>query len=148
ISNHGIRAADYSNVFSLHALSGVSKDERALSIAGLVNIIKREAKGAQIGLGYNLQSVNQSYAFEAGIGAHLLTKSDFTLNTEVSSLGLINFEGGMYNKGSLRILPAYKLNKGIELYAGPTASHIYTNTDEGKDLIKTHFGNMEMPMGK
>jgi hypothetical protein len=42
----------------------------------------------------------------------------------------------MYNKGSLRILPAYRLKKGIEQYGGPTASHIYTNTDEGKNLIK------------
>lgn len=246
LSTHGIRAVDYSNAFSLHALAGVSKEERTLSISGVANIIKEEAKGAQIsgflnsygsgkgfqlagfanlarndvkgvqltgflnkaanvhgvqfagfiniadssdypigiinlidkgskafgisvdedlttllsfrsggrvmygiiGLGYNLQNTNQRYAFEAGIGAHLLSKNGFTLNTEVSSLGLIDFEGGMYNKGSLRILPTYKLKKGVEIYAGPTASHIYTNTDEGKDLIKNTIWKHENADGE
>lgn len=232
-STHGIRAAEYSNAFSLHALAGVSKQERALSIAGIANLIKEEAKGVQIagflnsygtgkgfqlsgfanlarndvrgfqlagflnkaknvhgvqfagfiniadssdypigivnlinkgtkalgvsvdedlttllsfrsggrimygiiGLGYNLQNSNQNYAFEAGLGAHLLTINAFTLNIEAASLGIINFKGGMFNKGSLRLLLAYKLNKSIEIYAGSMASHIYTNTDEGKGLI-------------
>lgn len=234
LSNHWLQAKEYSNVFSLHALAGVSKNEKAISIAGVANIIKGEAKGAQmagflnkykngkglqlagfanvangevkglqmagfinkagrvhgvqfagfmniadssdypigflnlikdgsiavgvsfddeqttlvsfrsgarvmyglLGLGYNFQSKEGKYAFEAGIGAHLLTRNLFTLNMEISNVVLTEFKKPIYSKSSIRLLPAYRFSKNMEFYAGPTISHIFTNTPEGKKLVK------------
>jgi hypothetical protein len=48
ISSNGLKAADYSNRFSLHTIAGVSDNELAVAIAGGVNIIKHDAKGTTI----------------------------------------------------------------------------------------------------
>ncbi|MFB5944926.1 hypothetical protein [Albibacterium profundi] len=246
ISNHGVHAGEYSNVLSVHGLAGLSKNERGFSMAGIANLIKEDAQGAQfagilnqyhnakgiqmagllnlakghvsgvqiagllnkagtvdgvqfaglmniadssdypvglvniikngtmsiglsvdddqtilasfrsggrvlygiIGLGYNLQNGEQKYAFEGGIGAHLLSRGAFTLNMEVIGSGLIDFEGGMYNKNSLRLLPAYKLSESIEIYAGPVASHIFTNTEDGKEMIKNTIWKKSLSDGE
>lgn len=48
VSSNGSNAAHISNDFSFHALSGVSKNENGVSIAGISNHIKQEARGIQI----------------------------------------------------------------------------------------------------
>lgn len=234
LSNHWTHAKEYSNILSLHAIAGVSKNEQAVSLAGLANIIQEEAKGVQlagflnsyengkgfqlagfaniargevhgvqlagfinkaskvhgvqfagfmniadssdypigivnliadgtkavgisvdddqtilasfrsggrimygiVGLGFNIQNDKQRYALEAGFGAHLLTKNQFTLNVEAANTALIDFKKGMYSKGTIRLIPAYKISKNIEIYGGPAVSHIFTNTPEGIDMIK------------
>ncbi len=45
LSTNGFRAATYTNLFSAHALIGVSKNERAFCAAGFGNIVKDSAKG-------------------------------------------------------------------------------------------------------
>jgi len=233
ISNHGVNAGEYTNVFSVHAIAGLSQAEKGLSLAGVANIIKGEARGTQfagvlnsyntgrglqlagvlniarqevhglqiagvinkagkvhgvqfagvmniadssdypigivniikngskslglsidedqtllasfrsggrvmygiVGLGYNLQNSKQKYAFEAGMGAHLIAKNDFSLNLEISSVNLIDFDDHMYSKNSLRLLPAYKVSPNLEIYAGPSVAHIFTNSSEGEDMI-------------
>src|SRR5690606_36608844 len=89
-----------------------------------------------IGLGYNLQNQEQRYAVEAGLGAHLVNRRFFSLNTEISSTYLFDFHNGTYTKSSIRILPAYMLSDRIEIYGGPTVNHIFTNTPEGIEMIR------------
>ncbi len=48
LSTNGHRAGLYTNDISLNLLAGVSKNERALALAGLANVIKNDADGAQI----------------------------------------------------------------------------------------------------
>ncbi len=48
VSSNGHNAAQISNDFSLHALSGISKNENVLSIAGISNHIKQDARGVQL----------------------------------------------------------------------------------------------------
>ncbi|QNF34792.1 hypothetical protein HUW51_19430 [Adhaeribacter swui] len=48
ISNHGVQAAQYTNVFSLNAIAGVSRAEKGLTIGGVTNVIKENASGFQI----------------------------------------------------------------------------------------------------
>lgn len=262
LSNHGIHAKNYSNVFSLHGIAGVSKREHGIALAGFANIVKEEASGVQIGgfanvikedasgvqiagftnvykkgngfqlagfanlatgdvkgvqlagfmnkaakvrgvqfaafmniadssdypigivnlvkngtkaiglsfdedqtvlatfrsggrvmygilgLGYNLQNEKQRYALEAGLGAHLLTKRAFTLNTEVTSTYLFDFHDGTYHKSSIRILPAYKISKRIEIYAGPSINHIFTNTSKGREMIRNNLWEKSLEPGE
>lgn len=89
-----------------------------------------------LGVGYQVTNKELNYAFEGGLGAHLLAKSSFSLNAEIASTNLVDFDGGTYSKVALRLLPAYKFTKNIELYAGPTFNHVYADTDEGVEMIK------------
>jgi hypothetical protein len=45
ISTHGISAKDYSNIFSLHAILGISASEKAFCASGFANIIQEDASG-------------------------------------------------------------------------------------------------------
>ena len=45
ISTNGVRAAEYTNAFSLHAISGVSYSETAFCASGVASIIKDSAQG-------------------------------------------------------------------------------------------------------
>lgn len=47
VSSHGLDAANYSNAFSVHALAGVSGEERGFAGAGIALIVKQDAKGFQ-----------------------------------------------------------------------------------------------------
>ncbi len=68
ISSNGVNAAQYSNLFSLHLLSGVSKNELSLAIAGLSNIIRENATGVQIAGLYNHTGRSVSGVQIAGLG--------------------------------------------------------------------------------
>ena len=48
LSTNGKNAADYSNLFSLHAIAGLSKSETGVAISGISLLIKDKAKGLQI----------------------------------------------------------------------------------------------------
>ena len=48
ISSNGNAAMEYTNRFSLHIFSGVSKNERGLIVSGLASVIKDSAAGLQV----------------------------------------------------------------------------------------------------
>jgi Na+/glutamate symporter len=48
LSTNGIHAGRYTNDISLNLLAGISKNEQAFALAGLANIIKNDANGAQV----------------------------------------------------------------------------------------------------
>ena len=48
LSTNGKNAADYTNLFSLHAIAGLSKAETGVAISGIALLIKDKAKGVQI----------------------------------------------------------------------------------------------------
>lgn len=89
-----------------------------------------------VGLGYNLQNSKQKYAFEVGLGTHLVAENAFSLNLEISSINLIDFDDHIYNKNSLRLLHAYKISPNLEVYAGPSVAHIFTSSSEGEDMVR------------
>lgn len=48
ISSNGVKAAEYTNTFSMHALGGVSRCETGVAMAGLFLVIKDSARGLQM----------------------------------------------------------------------------------------------------
>ena len=66
ISSNGLKAADYTNRFSLHAIAGLSKNETAAAISGAANIIKQDANGAIISGVINLIGNSANGAQVAG----------------------------------------------------------------------------------
>lgn len=89
-----------------------------------------------IGLGYNARNKKQVYAYEAGLGAHLLNSGIFRLNAELVAGGLTSFHKDEYFKSSFRLMPAVKLGKIFELFGGPSLNYISTDTAEGHELNK------------
>jgi len=45
LSTNGVRALEYSNRFSIHAIAGVSRAEEAFCVSGVANVVKDSAKG-------------------------------------------------------------------------------------------------------
>lgn len=75
------------------------------------------------------------YALEGGLGAHLAISRHFRINFEGASTSLTNFQDGVHLRSSLRVLPAVTLGRQVELFAGPTFNHVWSNNGAGQDLI-------------
>ncbi|PRY55224.1 hypothetical protein B0I27_101192 [Arcticibacter pallidicorallinus] len=97
-----------------------------------------------IGAGYNWKDIDdEMYAFEAGLGAHFFLSNLLRLNTEIATVYLDNFHTGEYFKSSLRIFPALKLGKTIEIFGGPTLNLVHTNTLWGETLVNDYLWKRE-----
>jgi hypothetical protein len=66
ISSNGLKAAEYTNRFSLHAIAGLSNNETSAAITGFANIVKQDANGAIISGAVNLIGNSASGAQIAG----------------------------------------------------------------------------------
>lgn len=98
-----------------------------------------------LGIGYNFKNDKQVYAYEAGLGIHAIQTGPFRLNAELTQGGMTDFKKGEYYRSSFRLLPAVKIARAVELFAGPSINYINTNTEEGKTLrtkyISSRGGN-------
>jgi hypothetical protein len=101
-----------------------------------------------VGIGYNLNNKKTKYAYEAGLGAHLLTIQAFRLNTELVSGGLESFKGGEYFKSSFRLMPAFKITPSIEIFGGPSFNYVNTDTEEGKKITKKYINSWTRNNGR
>lgn len=84
-----------------------------------------------IGLGYNFKNTDETYAFEVGLGAHFFPSKYFRVNMELAQTTLESFKDGEYFKSTLRLLPAVKVSKWLEIFGGPSFNFVTTNTAEG-----------------
>ena len=101
-----------------------------------------------IGTGYNFNNKRDKYAFEAGLGAHLVQIKSFRLNAELVSAGLLSFKGGEYSKSSFRLMPSLKLAPHIEIFGGPSINYINTDTEEGRNMTKKYISNWSRNNGR
>lgn len=92
------------------------------------------------GIGYNLRNnAKAMYAAEGGLGAHIPLGGSLRINLEAISHTLTDFDGGNYNKNSLRILPALKLGNRFEAFAGPTLNYVSYERENDYDFIKKYI---------
>ncbi|WP_407430108.1 hypothetical protein [Arcticibacter sp.] len=97
-----------------------------------------------IGAGYHFKDIDdEMYAFEAGFGVHFSLSSSWRINTEIASLYMDNFRSGEYFKSGLRMMPAWRLGKNIEIFGGPTLQFISTNTLWGETLVDHYLWKRE-----
>lgn len=94
-----------------------------------------------LGLGYNLKNEKEIYAFQAGIGAHLLSKDKFGLDLEGTNVVLESFKKGEFFKNSLTLIPTYRIDKRLELFLGGSVNYLSTNTEEGINLTRKFIHN-------
>lgn len=101
-----------------------------------------------IGVGYNFKNIDEVYAAELGLGAHAFNSAIFSLNTELVTTVLEDFEDGDYLKTSFRLMPSIKLFKTIGLYGGPSINFVTANSEEGKQLYTKNFHSWNNKWGR
>lgn len=101
-----------------------------------------------LGIGYNFNNKRDKYAYEAGLGAHLLNIQSFRLNTELVSGSLESFKGGSYFKSTFTLLPAFKITRSLEIFGGPSINYVNTNTEEGRKLTTKYISSWTRNNGR
>ncbi|OJV15459.1 MAG: hypothetical protein BGO21_31200 [Dyadobacter sp. 50-39] len=92
------------------------------------------------GIGYNFKDNPKAmYAAEGGLGAHIPLARSLRINLEAVSHTLTDFDGGHYNKNSLRVLPALRLGSRFEAFAGPTLNYVSYDREKDYDFIKKYI---------
>lgn len=78
-----------------------------------------------LGIGTYLDDHNFKYGVEAGIGAHLIQRTKFTLSTEL--VHRMHFDEDFKyhdpNRSSLRIIPTVNLSRHLQVYAAPSLTY-------------------------
>ena len=92
-----------------------------------------------IAAGYNFKNKEEVYAFELGLGAHLINSNVFRINAEVSTLSLESFWSGEYFKTSFKFMPSIRPSKNLEIFGGPVFNYVNTNTTEGRTLTDRYI---------
>lgn len=80
-----------------------------------------------VGLGANPRYSLPVYATEGGLGAHIPIAKKFRINTEVAVTSLSDFWSTVQVNSTLRVLPAAKLGKRLEIFAGPSYNYCFSN---------------------
>ncbi len=136
ISTNGLDAKEYTNIFSFHALAGVSGGEKAFCLSGLTSVIKNNATGVQIaGLTNHIGGSSEGVQI-AGLmnqvrghakGAQVAGLINLTKGTEGAQVGgLVNLSAGE-TKG---VQVAGLLNTTADMTGFQVAG--LTNTSKGK----------------
>ena len=73
-----------------------------------------------LGVAYQFGNYKSKYAFDIGFGAHIVNHSKFSLNAEYASQVTTDFKNRLYQTNSIKVLPGYKFNKFMRLFAGPS----------------------------
>ncbi len=93
-----------------------------------------------LGIGYQLRyPEDRLLAFESGIGAHWSPAPRFRLKGELVHQVLTDFSGDGRMKGSIRLLPAFKALRQIEIFGGPTINYVRFETDEVRDPFRKYI---------
>ena len=97
--------------------------------------------------GYNFKNEEEVYAFELGLGAHMINTKVFRVNTEISMLTLESFWSGEYFKSSFKLMPSIRPVKHLEIFGGPVFNYVNTNTSEGRALTDKYIRTWENRWG-
>ena len=92
-----------------------------------------------IGIGGNFKNTKEKYAYEAGLGVNIIREKAFSLKTEFITSGLESFKGDEYFKSSSYLMPAFKITRSIEIFAGPSFNYVDTDNAEGRDIVKKYI---------
>ncbi len=87
-----------------------------------------------IGGGYKFSDDQAKYAVELGYGAHIINHTRFTLDAEYGYQTAFGDKKKSYQSSSFKLLPGFKLNHTLQLFAGPSINFTSFNRDSKVDL--------------
>src|SRR5690606_1244054 len=83
-----------------------------------------------LGVGYGGWSSEPVYSLEAGLGAYLVDHPVYTMDLEVVSQVMSDFDKTNYNTSSLRILNGIKIQPHLKFFIAPTLNFTTMEKDE------------------
>lgn len=91
-----------------------------------------------VGLGDNAAGKKNAYAFEVGLGAHIVHAEPFLFNAELTNTSLLNFKGLTYHRSAFALLPSFNLGNRFTLFAGPSFVGVQARASD--DILRQqHF---------
>lgn len=91
-----------------------------------------------IGIGYNHKSNKKSYTTEGGLGARILCLPWLRINNELKIASISSTSENPTFIANYSLLPAFRLNRHIELFAGPSINYMNARNTENSDLFPKH----------
>jgi len=88
-----------------------------------------------IGGGYKFTGKPVKYAVDLGYGIHIVNSPRFTFDAEYNFQAALGGQDQSYQVSSFKVLPGFKLNRTLQLFAGPSIN--FTSFNQG--------GNVDMP---
>jgi len=146
----GVQIAGFINIadssdYPIGILNFIKNGEKSVGISTdetLTTLLTFRSGGRKLygvtGIGYNDKGSTRMAAWEAGIGMHVYQAESFRLNLELTGGGMTDLKRGDYFRTSARILPALRLTRRLEIFAGPSFNYIRSIDGKGEDLI-THY---------
>jgi hypothetical protein len=87
-----------------------------------------------IGAGYKFSDKSAKYAIDLGYGAHVVNNTHFALDAEYSYQVAFGDKSKSWQSSSFKLLPGFKLNHTLQLFAGPTVNYTSFNRDSNVDM--------------
>jgi len=87
-----------------------------------------------IGGGYKFSNDQAKYAIELGYGAHIVNNTHFTLDAEYGYQVAVGQKNKSWQSSSFKLLPGFKLNHTLQLFAGPSINYASFNRDNNLDV--------------
>lgn len=91
-----------------------------------------------IGIGYNHKSNKKSYTTEGGLGARILCLPWLRINNELKMASISSTSESPTFIANYSLLPAFRLKRHIELFAGPSINYMNARKTENSDLFPKH----------
>jgi hypothetical protein len=140
-----------SNEYPIGLVNIIKDGEKAIGITtddNLTTLLSLRSGSRKLygilGVGSNFKNEREVLAIQAGLGAHLISRTVFRLNAELTSTMLENYKKenldnkGDFNKYALAVLPAFRFGK-FELFAGPSFNLVVTDSKEGQTLVDNYI---------
>ena len=89
-----------------------------------------------IGAGYKFSDNSAKYALDLGYGAHIVYNAHFAFDAEFGYQVTLGDKSRSFQSSSFKLLPGFKLNHTLQLFAGPSVN--FTSFNQGS--------NADMPM--
>lgn len=106
----------------------------ALDESGFTHVAFRSGGRKMYGIfgaAYQLREVDTPYAFELGIGIHLVPDRKFSLDTEFVTLTASDFAFVNNHIQSFRLLPGLNVGNHFRIFAGPSLNFAFLDPGQG-----------------
>jgi len=87
-----------------------------------------------IGGGYKFTDSPVKYAFDLGYGVHIINHPRFTFDAEYGFQASLGAKDQSYQTNSFKVLPGFKLNRTLQLFAGPSLNYTSFNRGSNTDV--------------
>ena len=91
-----------------------------------------------LGVGYNHKDKDAGLSTEGGFGAHINLLKWFRINNEIKAGTLNSFSDEPTFYGNYALLPAFRLNRHLEIFGGLSVNYLQTDNTDNTKIFPAH----------